>query len=96
MLCRRCARLRKRAARAEQRLHPAAVYIQAGAFLDIDNAHRLKARLASIGPSVIAPRGDGPRFYRVLVGPYADPAKARSVLSVVSDASRTNAKIVSD
>ncbi len=73
-----------------------AVYIQAGAFLDIDNAHRLKARLASIGPSVIAPRGDGPRFYRVLVGPYADPAKARSVLSVVSDASRTNAKIVSD
>ena len=72
------------------------VYIQAGAFLNEENANKLKARLAPIGRAVIAPRGEGPLLYRVLLGPYADIAQARSLLGLVSARSRADAKIVSD
>ena len=72
------------------------VYIQAGAFLNRENANKLKARLAPLGHAVIAPRGQGPLLYRVLLGPYADIARARSLLRIVSVRSRANAKIVSD
>lgn len=72
------------------------VYIQAGAFLNRENANKLKARLAPLGRAVIAPRGQGPLLYRVLLGPYADIARARSLLRIVSARSRANAKIVSD
>ena len=72
------------------------VYIQAGAFLNKENASKLKARLAPIGRAVIAPRGEGPLLYRVLLGPYADIAQARSLLGLVSARSRADAKIVSD
>ena len=72
------------------------VYIQAGAFLNPENAHKLKARLAPIGPAVVAPRGEGPRLYRVLLGPFSDTARARSLLGAVSERSRAPARIVSD
>ena len=72
------------------------VYIQAGAFLNKENANKLKARLAPVGRAVIAPRGEGPLLYRVLLGPYADIAQARSLLGLVSARSRADAKIVSD
>ena len=72
------------------------VYIQAGAFLNPDNANKLKNSLAPLGRAVVAPRGDGPLLYRVLLGPFADIARARSLLATVSARSRTDAKIVSD
>ncbi len=72
------------------------VYIQAGAFLNPENANKLKARLAPLGRTVIAQRGEGPLIYRVLLGPYADVARARSLLDAVSARSRASAKIVSD
>ena len=72
------------------------VYIQAGAFLNPENANKLKARLAPLGRAVIAPRGQGPLLYRVLLGPYADVARARSLLGAVSARSRSTAKIVSN
>ena len=72
------------------------VYIQAGAFLNRENANKLKARLTPLGRAVIATRGQGPLLYRVLLGPYADVAQARSLLGAVSARSRANAKIVSD
>ncbi len=71
------------------------VYIQAGAFLNRENANKLKAKLAPLGRTVIAPRGQGPQLYRVLLGPYADVARARSLLGAVSARSRSTAKIVS-
>ena len=71
------------------------VYIQAGAFLNRENANKLKAKLAPLGRTVIAPRGQGPMLYRVLLGPYADVARARSLLGAVSARSRSTAKIVS-
>ena len=71
------------------------VYIQAGAFLNRENANKLKAKLAPLGRAVIAPRGQGPLLYRVLLGPYADVARARSLLGAVSARSRSTAKIVS-
>ena len=71
------------------------VYIQAGAFLNRENANKLKAKLAPLGRTVIAPRGEGPLLYRVLLGPYADVARARSLLGTVSARSRSTAKIVS-
>ena len=72
------------------------VYIQAGAFLNPENANRLKARLAPLGRIVIATRGDGAQLHRVLLGPYADLAQARSLLGAVSDRAGADAKIVSD
>ena len=72
------------------------VYIQAGAFLNRENANKLKVRLAPLGRTVIATRGQGPMLYRVLLGPYADIAQARSMLGTVSARSRASAKIVSD
>ena len=72
------------------------IYIQAGAFLNPENADRLKARLAPLGRIVIATRGEGPLLYRVLLGPYADVAQARSLLGAVSARTRADAKIVSD
>ena len=72
------------------------VYIQAGAFLNRENANKLKARLAPLGRAVIAQRGTGPLLYRVLLGPYTDVARARSLLGAVSARSRSNAKIVSN
>ena len=72
------------------------VYIQAGAFLNPENANKLKARLAPLGRIVIATRGDAPPLYRVLLGPYADVAQARSLLGDVSATARADAKIVSD
>lgn len=72
------------------------VYIQAGAFLNRENANKLKAKLAPLGRAVIAPRGTGPLLYRVLLGPYTDVAQARSLLGAVSARSRASAKIVSD
>ena len=72
------------------------VYIQAGAFLNRENADKLKARLAPIGRAVIATRGEGPPLYRVLLGPYADIAQARGLLGSVSARARADAKIVSD
>ena len=71
------------------------VYIQAGAFLNRENANKLKAKLAPLGRAVIAPRGQGPLLYRVLLGPYADVARARNLLGAVSARSRSTAKIVS-
>ena len=72
------------------------VYIQAGAFLDPENANRLKARLARFGRAAVAPRGEGPMLYRVLLGPFADIARARSLIGAVSAASRAPARIVPD
>ena len=72
------------------------VYIQAGAFLNRENANKLKSRLAPLGRSVIATRGRGPMLYRVLLGPYDDIGRARSMLDAVSARSRADAKIVSD
>ncbi len=71
------------------------VYIQAGAFLDPENADRLKESLAPLGRAVVAPRG-APLLYRVLLGPFADIARARSLLPAVTARSRSDAKIVSD
>ena len=72
------------------------VYIQAGAFLDPENADRLKQSLAPFGRAVVARRGAAPLLYRVLLGPFADIARARSLLPAVSARSRTDARIVSD
>ena len=72
------------------------VYIQAGAFLNRENANKLEARLAPLGRTVIATRGRGPMLYRVLLGPYDDIGGARNMLDAVSARSRADAKIVSD
>ena len=72
------------------------VYIQAGAFLNPENADKVKEALAPLGHAVTARRGDGSLLYRVLLGPFADIARARSLLAAVSARSRTDAKIVSD
>ena len=72
------------------------VYIQAGAFLDPENADRLKESLAPLGRAVVAPRGRAPLLYRVLLGPFADIARARDLLAAVSARSRSVARIVPD
>ncbi len=56
---------------------PAAIYAQAGAFADADNARRLRDRLEAAGfagVSVYRAEHGGSTLYRVRVGPIADAA----------------------
>ena len=73
------------------------LYIQVGAFSSVDNARRLKARLAATHGLVISPIDrKGQRLYRVRIGPFDDVGEADSALADTVKSGSTDAKIVVD
>ncbi|WP_083901136.1 septal ring lytic transglycosylase RlpA family protein [Azospirillum sp. B4] len=74
---------------------PKRIYVQAGSFTLYDNANKLRARLASIGPSFMAPTMvNGTQFFRVRVGPLDTPEQADQVLDQVVAAGNNGARVI--
>lgn len=73
------------------------LYVQAGAFTDINKAHRLEAQLSEIGNTVVAIADLGGRvFHRVRIGPVVDQETAKQLLSEVLNQGYEGARIVQD
>lgn len=76
---------------------PRDVYVQAGAFSVFENAHRLRARLASIGPARIDPVMVGDtQIFRVRLGPLPSVEQADGMLASVVGAGVNGAQVVVD
>jgi rare lipoprotein A len=71
------------------------VYIQAGAFADPANAHRLEQQLREFGNVfVLTTTVDGKQLYRVRLGPLQDNTGAEDVLKQVRAYGYDDAQIV--
>ncbi|MDX2144199.1 MAG: septal ring lytic transglycosylase RlpA family protein [Rhodospirillaceae bacterium] len=71
------------------------VYIQAGAFVDPANAHRLEQQLREFGNVfVLTTTVDGKQLYRVRLGPLQDNTGAEDLLKQVRDYGYDDAQIV--
>ncbi|HEX9835894.1 MAG TPA: septal ring lytic transglycosylase RlpA family protein [Alphaproteobacteria bacterium] len=82
---------------AIERVRDTGLYVQAGAFLQYDNADRLRLRLSRIGPAAISPVERGAqRFFRVRIGPIATVAEADRALDRVIAAGHAEARLVVD
>jgi rare lipoprotein A len=76
---------------------PTNMYIQAGAFTDFDNANRLRARLAVLGPTRVNQVALGEQtFFRLQIGPITDLAAADKMLERVINAGHTEARLIVD
>ena len=76
---------------------PTHIYVQAGAYSQGDNASRMKAKLAGLGPvSVTGARVNGVDVYRVRLGPIGSVDEADQMLARAVNAGATEAKIVVD
>jgi rare lipoprotein A len=78
--------------------HPnAQIYIQAGAFAQMDNANRVRQRLAGVGSAQItAVRINGNNLFRVRLGPIASVDDADKMLTRVLATGLPDAKIIVD
>jgi len=73
------------------------IFVQAGAFKNVDNATRLKLRLAYLGPvGVSSAVVNGARFYRVRVGPLSNVQLADDMLARVTKAGVAAPRIIVD
>ena len=73
------------------------IFIQAGAFVDIQNAERLRAQLSGIGPTELYPVLVGTqRYYRVRMGPIPTVTQADALLARVIAQGHQEARIVVD
>ncbi len=71
------------------------IYVQAGAFADVSNAHRLEHELKEFGNAFVLPvMVNNKQLYRVRLGPLADDEIAQSLLGRVRDYGYDNAQIV--
>jgi rare lipoprotein A len=76
-------------------VHRTQIFVQAGAFTQVGNAVRLRARLASLGNVQISKAllGAG-AFYRVRLGPVADVAEADRLLELLLANGYNDARVV--
>lgn len=73
------------------------IFVQAGAFSQLDNAEKLRRRLAGLGNASVTPITVGGReLYRVRIGPLADDAAADQMLGRVLNAGIREARVVVD
>jgi rare lipoprotein A len=73
------------------------MYIQAGAFSDFDNANRLRARLAVLGPTRVSQLQLGNQtYFRVRVGPVRSLKAADAMLERVIRAGHPEARLIVD
>ncbi len=85
------------AAPAPGALFGSGLYVQAGAFTDINNARRLEAQLSGMGKTVVAMADIGGRvFHRVRIGPVLDQATAEQLLSEMLNQGYDGARIVEE
>ena len=71
------------------------IFIQAGAFADVSNAHRLEQQLADLGPVRVLPTVvNKKKLFRVQLGPLSDDAAATALLGKVKSYGYAGAKIV--
>ncbi len=76
---------------------PTAIYVQAGAFTQFDNAHRLSARLSSFAPAKVTTVNiRGTEFFRVRIGPMESVEAADRTLAQVIATGQPEARIVID
>lgn len=74
---------------------PTSIFVQAGAFTQFDNANRLSARLAGLGPTRVSSAiVNGTEFFRVRVGPLNDVAQADQMLSYLIANGSPDARIL--
>jgi len=74
---------------------PTSIYVQVGAFAQYANANRLKARLASLGPTKVSQATvNGQPFFRVRLGPASNVPDADHLLDLVVRAGYHDARIV--
>jgi rare lipoprotein A len=82
---------------AIESVKPSAIFVQAGAFAQRDNATRVASRLRPVGDVRVAPHRTREReLFRVRIGPLASVAEADTVLSRVINAGFPEARIVVD
>jgi len=75
----------------------AQIYIQAGAFAQMDNANRVRQRIAGLGSAQItAVRVNGSNLFRVRLGPIANVDDADKMLARVLASGLPDARIVVD
>lgn len=73
------------------------IFVQAGSFTRLDNAHKLRARLVKVGKAKIARATIADRrYFRVRFGPMASVADADRLLAVLIDNGHTEARVVVD
>jgi peptidoglycan lytic transglycosylase len=73
------------------------MYVQAGAFADVDRADLARRRLSRIGPVVMSPsRLNGRELLRVRVGPLHSDDEAERILASVSRAGFPDCRLVVD
>ena len=78
-------------------VRPSRIFVQAGSFTRIDNAHRLRKKLTKIGRARIAQAVvDRRRFYRVRFGPMGSVEAADKLLATLIDGGHTAARVVVD
>src|SRR5690606_38262377 len=71
------------------------VYIQAGTFSEVSNAHRLEQELREFGNAFVLPvTVNNSQLYRVRLGPIADPEMADALLGRVRSYGYDDAQIV--
>jgi peptidoglycan lytic transglycosylase len=71
------------------------MYIQAGAFVDFNNANRLSARLSPLGAAkVYQVLVNGQDFYRVRLGPVYSVDEADQILAKLINSGHKNARII--
>ncbi len=79
----------------QEPVHPTNMFIQAGAFLQLQNADRLRARLSGVGQARVVPVQLGAqRFYRVRLGPIATVEQADAMLNQVIAMGNKDARLV--
>ena len=78
-------------------VRPTNIYIQAGAFARAENANRLKAKLAELGPVRVSDTAvSGINLFRVRLGPVASVDAADRLLDRVVGNGAPDARIVVD
>jgi rare lipoprotein A len=81
----------------QQPVRATGIYIQAGAFVDIQNAERLRQELSRYAATNLFPvEVGGQRFYRVRMGPIATVEEADALLNTVIARGHQEARIVID
>lgn len=76
-------------------VHPTNMFIQAGAFLQVSNADRLRAKLSGVGPARVIPVQLGAqKFYRVRLGPIPTVDAADRMLDQVIAMGNKDARLV--
>lgn len=79
----------------QQAVAPTEIFIQAGAFLDFNNANKLSAQLSPLGAAkVYQVLVNGQDFYRVRLGPVYEVDEADQLLAKLINSGHTNARIV--